>query len=96
MSAPDGCRACNGTKVVTTSSNGSGLIEAPCAACADEEPPRKPFWFCDECGHKDEQRMMPPDREAFYKNTQVRLQRLGYSDYACPSCKSMAFAPKGF
>jgi hypothetical protein len=34
-SAKAGCWACNDTGVVTTSSNGSGLIEAPCANCAD-------------------------------------------------------------
>lgn len=28
------CWACNGTKLVTTSSNGSGLIEEACSACA--------------------------------------------------------------
>lgn len=28
------CWACNGTGVVTTSSNGSGLIDEPCANCA--------------------------------------------------------------
>lgn len=27
------CWACNDTGTVTTSSNGSGLVEAPCAAC---------------------------------------------------------------
>jgi hypothetical protein len=30
------CWACGGTKMVTTSSNGSGLIEEPCAACKDD------------------------------------------------------------
>ena len=31
------CWACNGTGTVTTSSNGSGLIEADCLACNDED-----------------------------------------------------------
>lgn len=31
----DECWACNGTGVVTTSSNGSGLIEAPCKNCEE-------------------------------------------------------------
>ena len=33
----DRCWACGNTGSVTTSSNGSGLIEAPCAACAPKE-----------------------------------------------------------
>lgn len=32
------CWACKGTKVVTTSSNGSGLIEETCMACTDYVP----------------------------------------------------------
>ena len=31
------CWACNDTGTVTTSSNGSGLIEADCLACTDED-----------------------------------------------------------
>jgi hypothetical protein len=31
------CWACNGSKTVATSSNGSGLIDAPCEACASPE-----------------------------------------------------------
>lgn len=34
------CWACDGTGIVTTSSNGSGLIEAPCPNCA--AAPQKP------------------------------------------------------
>jgi hypothetical protein len=33
------CWACNDTGTVTTSSNGGGLIEAPCANCADGVAP---------------------------------------------------------
>lgn len=43
--AEQACWACNGTRAVTTSSNGSGLIEADCLACTDDEDGR-----CPTCG----------------------------------------------
>jgi hypothetical protein len=36
---PKQCWACNDTGIVTTSSNGSGLIDEPCAACGEAAPP---------------------------------------------------------
>lgn len=39
VGVPEECWACNDTGVVTTSSNGSGLIEAPCQRCADAPNP---------------------------------------------------------
>ena len=61
-----------------------------------ETVPKRVFWFCEECGHADHNKPLPPDREAFYQNLDVRLTRVGYTGYKCPSCRSMSFLPKGF
>ena len=45
MAAASPCWACSGTGSVTTSSNGSGLIEAPCQGCNDDDD-----GSCPTCG----------------------------------------------
>jgi len=51
----------------------------------------KPYWFCDSCRHKDYNKAMPKDREAFYK--QVAGKGIAAR---CPKCKSMSLMPVGF
>lgn len=54
------------------------------------EEPRKPFWRCQECGHKDEKKPMPIDRDKFYAKVHAG------SSPKCPKCKSEGFMPSGF
>lgn len=61
-----------------------------------DEPERKAFWQCEECGHQDHDRPLPPDRQLFYANQAVRIERLGQGGYKCPSCQSMALMPRAF
>ena len=51
---------------------------------------KKPFWLCQECGHKDVVKPMPEDREKFYE----RVDKKGSPK--CSKCKSEAFMPVGF
>lgn len=62
----------------------------------DEVETRRAYWFCEECGHKDMQKPLPPDRELFYKNLDVRRERTGDGGYKCRACRSMTLLPKGF
>jgi predicted Zn-ribbon and HTH transcriptional regulator len=55
-----------------------------------EETERKSYWFCDECGFEDKNKLMPPDRDKFYD----KVHKNGSPK--CPKCKSESFMPKGF
>lgn len=48
---------------------------------------RKPFWICQECGHKDTNKPMPTDRDKFYARAESPK---------CPKCKSVGFVPQGW
>lgn len=58
--------------------------DCECTVC---DPPRKPFWRCEECGFKDEKKLMPADRKAHFSREQ---------SLTCPRCKSIGFVPVGF
>lgn len=62
----------------------------------ENDPPSKAYWFCDECGHADHQKPLPPDRALFYANLDKRRERTGDGGYKCPRCKSMSLLPKGY
>ena len=53
----------------------------------EKEPAKRPFWRCEECGYVDRVKLMPRDREAFYKREESPK---------CPKCKSVGFVPVGF
>lgn len=56
-----------------------------------DRPASEKFWRCEECGHEDRSRPLPPDREKFY----ARVQERGSPN--CPKCKSRnCFMPVGF
>lgn len=57
----------------------------------DAPTERRKFWRCEECGHEDHSRPLPPDREKFY----ARVEERGSPN--CPKCKSRnCFMPVGF
>jgi Zn finger protein HypA/HybF involved in hydrogenase expression len=56
----------------------------------EDEPKRKPFWKCEECGHTDKIKAIPTDKEKYYE----RLHKFG--NYKCPKCKSESFVLYGF
>lgn len=53
-------------------------------------PAEQKFWRCEECGHEDRSRPLPPDREKFYARVAER------GSPKCPKCKSIGFMPVGF
>lgn len=56
----------------------------------DWDRPGKPYWACQECGHRDDSKAMPSDRAKFY----ARVEKNGSPK--CPDCKSIGFMPVGF
>lgn len=56
-----------------------------------EITPPKPFWRCEECGHKDHKKPMPADRVAFYRGLGITKD-----SPKCPKCKSVGFMPVGY
>lgn len=52
--------------------------------------PTKPYWFCEECGFKDEKKAMPKDKNAFYKKVN------NVNAPKCPQCNSHSLMPKGW
>lgn len=53
---------------------------------------KRPFWRCEECGHEDHEKAMPPDRAKFY----ARMTEAKFHLPKCPKCKSESFVPVGF
>lgn len=50
-----------------------------------------PYWRCDECGHEDRNKPMPPDRAVFYARISMGARRTPQ----CPRCGSYSFLPVG-
>lgn len=53
--------------------------------------PEKPYWHCEECGHKDRTKPMPKDRNSFF------AREAQHGGLHCPKCLSPgSWRPKGY